>query len=207
VADGSRSDRTLRRQGEATRARILDTVPALAEIGFQAARVDDVVRLAGVSHGTFYLYFSNKEDLFRAAAQQCAEEAAKLAASLGPVAPGDDGLDALREWLAGYIDFYRRHGVVVRAWTENQVTDRSLARLGAASFARIVETLRTAMAMGSEAPPREVELRATALLALVERYAYIVTSRDLGFSDDEVVENLAALVHRGFFAPRTVSAA
>jgi AcrR family transcriptional regulator len=28
--------------------------------------VDDVVRRAQTSHGTFYLYFSNKEDLFKA---------------------------------------------------------------------------------------------------------------------------------------------
>ncbi len=36
------------------------------ERGFQAVRVDDVVRRAKISHGTFYLYFSNKEDLFKA---------------------------------------------------------------------------------------------------------------------------------------------
>ncbi len=207
AADGSRSDRTLRRQGEATRAKLLATVPALAEIGFQGARVDDVVRLAGVSHGTFYLYFSNKEDLFRAAAQQCAEEAAHLAETLGPVSPGVEGLAALEAWLAGFIDFYRRYGVVVRAWTENQVTDRSLARLGTRSFGRIARTLQGAMAEGSNATTRELELRSAALLALVERFSYIVTSRDLGFDDDEVVANLAVLVHRGFFAQRSVRAA
>ena len=56
--------------------------------------------------------------------------------------------------------------MVVRAWTENQVADRGLARLGTKSFARIVQTLRVAMAEGSDATPREIELRATALLAL-----------------------------------------
>jgi AcrR family transcriptional regulator len=41
---------------------------ALAEFGehgFQAVRVDDIVRRAQTSHGTFYLYFANKEDLFK----------------------------------------------------------------------------------------------------------------------------------------------
>jgi AcrR family transcriptional regulator len=37
-----------------------------AEKGFAATRLDDIAARAGVSKGTVYLYFSNKEDLFRA---------------------------------------------------------------------------------------------------------------------------------------------
>ena len=37
-----------------------------AEKGFAAARLDEIARRAGVSKGTLYLYFHNKEDLFRA---------------------------------------------------------------------------------------------------------------------------------------------
>lgn len=177
-------------------------VPALAEKGYQAARVDDVVRIAGVSHGTFYLYFANKEDLFRALAEQCADEAAELARSLGPVPPGAEGRAVLRAWLTEFIAFYRRYGVVIRAWTENQVTDRRLARLGTKSFGRIADTLRAAVADGPDATSREVQLRAAALLALIERFAYVVTSRDVGFDDETIVSNLATFVQRGFFTRR-----
>ena len=37
-----------------------------AEKGFAAAKVDEIARRAGVSKGTLYLYFKDKEDLFRA---------------------------------------------------------------------------------------------------------------------------------------------
>ncbi|KPK38428.1 MAG: hypothetical protein AMJ69_08410 [Gammaproteobacteria bacterium SG8_47] len=37
-----------------------------SERGFNATRLDDVARSAGVSKGTVYLYFENKEALFRA---------------------------------------------------------------------------------------------------------------------------------------------
>ncbi len=37
-----------------------------AEKGFAAAKLDDIARRAGVSKGTLYLYFQDKEDLFRA---------------------------------------------------------------------------------------------------------------------------------------------
>ena len=207
----------LRRQGRATRARLLEAaVPALAEHGFHAARVDDVVRLAGVSHGTFYLYFSNKEDLFRSLAEQCADDAAVLAASLGEVPTGPDGHAALRAWLDEFFDFYRRYGVVIRAWAENQVLDRELARLGVASFGRIADTLRHSIASAvlpgptrsskasraaASADARVVQLRADALLAMIERFAYVVSSRDLGFDHDQMIDDLARLVHRGFFQP------
>jgi AcrR family transcriptional regulator len=37
-----------------------------ADKGFAAARLDEIARRAGVSKGTLYLYFKDKEDLFRA---------------------------------------------------------------------------------------------------------------------------------------------
>ena len=37
-----------------------------AEKGFAAARLDEIARRAGVSKGTLYLYFKDKEELFRA---------------------------------------------------------------------------------------------------------------------------------------------
>ncbi len=40
------------------------------ERGFAATRLDDVARAAGVSKGTLYLYFSSKEELFKAVIQE-----------------------------------------------------------------------------------------------------------------------------------------
>ena len=63
----------------------------LAERGYQAARVDDIVRVAETSHGTFYLYFDNKQELFATLAHAAADDMAALADDLGPVGPGPDG--------------------------------------------------------------------------------------------------------------------
>ena len=58
-------DRELRAQGRATVRRLLEAgMIEFENRGFHGVRVDDVVRRAGISHGTFYLYVSNKEDLF-----------------------------------------------------------------------------------------------------------------------------------------------
>lgn len=58
--------RRWRRRSEARPGEIIDAaLEVFAEKGFTAARLDDVAKLAGVSKGTVYRYFENKEALFK----------------------------------------------------------------------------------------------------------------------------------------------
>jgi AcrR family transcriptional regulator len=55
-----------RRQPEARPGQILDAaLDIFAECGVTAARLEDIGKRAGVSKATIYLYFPNKEELFR----------------------------------------------------------------------------------------------------------------------------------------------
>src|SRR6478672_8571642 len=55
-----------RRLPEERPRQILDAAFAVfAERGLAAARLDDIAKRAGLSKGTIYLYFPNKEELFR----------------------------------------------------------------------------------------------------------------------------------------------
>src|SRR5438105_8969940 len=93
-------ERELRAQGKKTMRKLLDAAMEVFDRrGYHAARVDDIVKVANTSHGTFYLYFANKEDLFRALLADASAEMNALARTLGPVGPGVDGRDELREWL------------------------------------------------------------------------------------------------------------
>jgi AcrR family transcriptional regulator len=70
---GGSTERTLRwrRRKEARPTEILAAALALfAERGFAATRLDDVALRAGVTKGTLYLYFPNKEELFEAVVRQ-----------------------------------------------------------------------------------------------------------------------------------------
>jgi AcrR family transcriptional regulator len=181
-------------------SRLLDAgMQVLGERGYHAARVDDVVRLANVSHGTFYLYFSNKEDLFRALAVRCADEMTELVGSLGGVAPDATGVDELRRWLGEFVATYRRYGVVIRGWMEDQVASRDLASLGARTFDEIAGSLVERLADRHDGDRHHAEVSAAALLAMIERSTYFLTSRNLPVPDDEFVDTLARVVHRGFF--------
>jgi AcrR family transcriptional regulator len=182
------------RQGERTRARLLDAgARVLAERGYASTRVDDVVRVAETSRGTFYLYFRDKEDLFRTLATAAAEEMATLAQSLPPMRGDDAGRAALRGFLGDFLEVYERHGSVIRAWAENQIADRALVALGLDTFGRIAEILGDRMQADGDG------LGATIFLATLERLVYFVTSRDLGLDADTLLDELAGMLHRAFF--------
>lgn len=60
-----RPRRKLQTPNEDVRARIFDAAAELvAEEGFPNLRIDELAQRAGVSVGTFYLYFEGKDDLF-----------------------------------------------------------------------------------------------------------------------------------------------
>lgn len=182
--------------------RLLDAaMRVFADRGFHAARVDDIVRAARTSHGTFYLYFANKEDLLRALAMECAHELDDLAAGLGEIGPDADGATELERFLGEFFATYRRYGPVIRAWMEGDIDDRATSALGVAAFTNIAtalgERMRRAGASGDDAS-------ISALMALLERFAYFLVSRRLDFDSDAVLVNVTLMVHRGFFGAPVV---
>ena len=193
--------RELRIQGRRTRKRLLDAAAVVfSDKGYHATRVDDIVRRARTSHGTFYLYFANKEDLFHALAVQCAEDMTALAADLGPVGPGPDGAEELRSWLRRFLTTYRRYGTVIRAWMEDQAIDRELRRLGRRAFADITVSLVQRLEERRAPHLADAGTASVALLAMIERFFYFVTSRDLELDDEVLLTTLSTVIHRGFFA-------
>jgi AcrR family transcriptional regulator len=166
--------------------------------GYHAARVDDIVKVARTSHGTFYLYFSNKEDLFRALAGEVADEMQVLAESLGPLVPGDDGRAALRDWIQRFADLYEQYGPVVRAWTEAEMASLEFGKLGTdvlSWFTRVLtERIRTV------APPGiDPVIAALALVAMLERLNYYVISHQVRIDPTQMVETLARVTHAALF--------
>ena len=185
--------------------RLLDAaMRVFADRGYHAARVDDIVRAARTSHGTFYLYFSNKEDLLRALAIECAQEIDALADRIGPVSRDADGAIELREFLRAFFTTYRRYGPVMRAWMEGHVADREVSHLGVRAFTDIATVLGRRM---REAGQPADQATVSALMALLERDAYFFVSRRIDVDDDTMLGTLTHVVHRGFFGATLAASA
>src|SRR5215469_3834951 len=108
-------DRELRAQGRETVRKLLDAgMIEFEERGFNGVRVDDVVRRAGISHGTFYLYFSNKEDLFKALLRDALHDMKIVAGDFPVVTSDETGLKVLRQWVRKFFAAYNAHATVLR---------------------------------------------------------------------------------------------
>jgi AcrR family transcriptional regulator len=67
VGEAPRRGRPAAGQDPAKRSQILEGArQVFIDVGFDAASMNDITRAAGVSKGTIYVYFENKEDLFEA---------------------------------------------------------------------------------------------------------------------------------------------
>jgi AcrR family transcriptional regulator len=65
--NATRTEQRWTRRKQARPAEILDAaLKVFAAKGYAAARMDDIAREAGVTKGTIYLYFADKETLFKA---------------------------------------------------------------------------------------------------------------------------------------------
>ncbi|WP_172327053.1 TetR/AcrR family transcriptional regulator [Mangrovicoccus sp. HB161399] len=89
-------------QDPAKRAQILDGARTVfAQLGFDAASMNDITREAGVSKSTIYVYFSSKEELFEALISEARERIfAEILAELDRPGPIAEVLHAYGQHLA-----------------------------------------------------------------------------------------------------------
>ena len=191
--------RELRARGRNTRRRLLDAGAAvLASKGYHATRVDDVVKLARTSHGTFYLYFSNKEELFRALAAEVAAEMQAVAEALEPLHAGATGRARLQRWIKQFVEAYRRNGSVIRAWTEAEIGGSEFGRLGNDLLTQFTGLVVDRFA---EVAPPDVDpaIATLALVAMLERLNYYALTEQVRVEPDAVAETLARVTHAALF--------
>ena len=199
IAGEPASRRALRSQGRKTMRKLLDAAMVVfARRGYYAARVDDIVKVARTSHGTFYLYFSNKEDLLRALVAEAGEVVATLDTSLGPVGDDDQGWCELRRWMEQFSEAWQRYAPVLRAWTDLAMSDAELSAQGHAAAGAVAQTLASRIAEGGSQPGIEPGVAAMAVVAMVERFHYLRQFAGQPI-DAQSLDTLTTMVHRALF--------
>jgi AcrR family transcriptional regulator len=174
--DGPALPRTSR--GERTRARLRDAArEVFAERGYAAARVEDVVAVAGVSHGTFYTYFTNKAGALDALIDETARE---LQAVVEEPWDGPDAAAAIAAVIERFVGIFAEHADVVGTWLEASAHEthfrHRLREVRDGYIARVAAQLDPAL----EGTGHDPSVAAAALVAMVEGYA----TQGLRFDDE-----------------------
>src|SRR5262249_30869678 len=143
-------DRELRAQGRPTPRRPLGARPApVHRRGFQAVRVDDIVRRARTSHGTFYLYFSNKDDFFKALLRDALHDMGVITDAFPVVTRNDAGRAALRQWVRTFCETYSAHAAVIRILSQADVVGEEVWGDGLQLLFRLAEAITQGMTAAS----------------------------------------------------------
>ncbi len=203
-------ERELGRQGRETVRKLLEA--ALAEFddkGFQEVRVDDVVRRAKTSHGTFYLYFANKDDLFRTMLRDALRDMEIITGDFPVVTRNDAGREALRLWVRKFCETYAAHAPVLRILSSADDVNDEVYGDGLQLSFRVAEAITQGMTAAAAAArggsgdaggvPEHAELTAFACLMMLERVNYLL-SVEVRLPRDEMADRISAIIYAAFHA-------
>jgi AcrR family transcriptional regulator len=182
-------DRTLREQGRLLRERLLaGAVDVFVGRGYHDTRVDDIVDAAGVSHGSFYRYFANKEELFRELAASAANAMLDL---LDQLTDADSG--ARQDWAEQWFDTYAGNGAIFGIWAEQSPGAEDFGGLGTDVAMAVRNRLSGLLAGRSGGDP---DVDAIAMLALLEQAPTLVRSH--GVPERRAVHAMVTVIGNAF---------
>ena len=170
--------------------------------GYANTRMSDIATAAGVSHGTVYTWFDDKEALLRALVDDIVTEV------FAALAIGDEVPEPERRMLEAnrrYLVAYRRHGRMLEVVEEAAATDAryrdALAGVRRDHVARVTHDIERLQKAGVAERDVDPAVAAGALCAMVEgfgRHWYGRGEQAVSTHDDETaVETLTRLWARG----------
>jgi AcrR family transcriptional regulator len=187
-----RAPRTSR--GARTRARILAAAERVfGDRGFYGARITEITRLSGVALGTFYVYFSSKDEIFRVLVQTLNHDLRRT------LAEGTRGLSSRAEvearGLALFLKFLQRHRKLYRIVKQAEIIDPPLFRWYYRRIAKgYARGLRSAMERG-EIEPRDPELVAYALMGVADFIGMRYVTLNGGLSPKQLHQLSELILH------------
>jgi AcrR family transcriptional regulator len=95
--------RRLQARGQRTRQKLLDAAEQVfAALGYHEASIVKITEAAGVSQGTFYLYFAGKKDVFDELVRELNRRVRRAMSEAA-----DEGATRVHQELAGFHAFFR----------------------------------------------------------------------------------------------------
>jgi AcrR family transcriptional regulator len=164
--------------------------------GFIDARITDITEQAGVAAGSFYTYFTSKEDAFAAVMDEVNEE--MLHPRLRDVSDRDDPIAVIEAANRAYLISYRHNAKLMALMEQVALVDPQFRQLriqrARAFTARNAQALKRLQERGLARTDLDSRRAATALSAMVSRTAYLRYVQGLGTDSlESLVQTLTEL--------------
>ncbi|HWH92806.1 MAG TPA: TetR/AcrR family transcriptional regulator [Baekduia sp.] len=161
-------------RGARTRAALVAAARTVFERdGYLDARLTDITAEARCATGSFYTYFTNKQEIFAAVLEEAQEE--MLHPHVREVTDAEDPIAVIEASNRAYLEAYERNAKLMRLLEQVSTVDqdvRELRRRRGELFAeRNARSIRDLQARGLADPELDPLLAARALSAMVSRMA------------------------------------
>ena len=188
-------------RGLRTRAALIAAARKVFErMGYLDARLIDITRAAKCSAGTFYTYFSSKEEIFAAVLEVAQED--MLHPGMPHVATEDDPAAIIEASNRAYLQAYQRNAKLMGLLEQVASVDpefRELRTLRSNAFVRRnARSIARLQANGQADPDLDSLLAARALSGMMSRFAFghFVTREDRDDTPVTTDEDLVQIVTR-----------
>jgi AcrR family transcriptional regulator len=162
--------------------------------GYSSARVSDIVALAGLSHGSFYSYYTNKEMIFRALADQVVRQiGAASASSYRGADPRQRVASSNRNYLGAFRENARMMAVVEEVATVNPEFAVFRRQLWAETVDRVRKSMERDRSDGWVDETLDLGMVSYALVGMVERFAFTWFVLGVPFDWDAAVSHLTGM--------------
>lgn len=194
-----RTEGLTKRASNTVRALVAAGAEQFRAKGYHRTSVDDIVEAAGFARGTFYKYFSEKQDLLTTLCIESADRALDLAHGLRELDLTDPGDTAPSEWLKAFIEYTEHYSGSIEAWTERTADSELVHGLGAYAQASIDISLLKVLAPYPRTYPFDPILSALILRALITRLPQAAQEMEEPLTPDETIDLILTAIRRGFF--------
>jgi AcrR family transcriptional regulator len=193
------------RRGAQTRQRLVEAAATVfSEYGYSAARIADMVRMAGISHGNFYRHFPGKDEALLAVLEEPLAEL-RRASGRDPEPVHHRGLD-LGELIranTNYFAVYARQRHLFRVMREAAAVNPDFARLWLSVrqgfVGRTAHWLAALVEAGQLEPGVDVDLLAETLGSMMEHLAYVQIALPAELPRPETIDALGRVTGESWY--------
>ncbi len=184
------------------RRKLMDaSIEVFLQKGFLHSKVDDVVELANVSHGTFYHYFRNKSDVLHSVVDETSE-LMNRAAERPMIGHSGSAYQSLTTSIHDFLREFVDHWPTIKTWKEMEPHDQRLQErwqeLRDRLTAGIGKQIARSVARG-ECSAIDSRTAAEALSGMIENYALQSLRRGERMDLDLVSSTLARIWFFGIY--------
>lgn len=169
------------------------------EEGYDGASVSQVVDRAGVSRGTFYIYFESKEDILQTIAEQIESDIQSMQTGIDDAVAGEAlrAAELIRASTRRFLRFYRENAkmmaVLEQVATHHPLFKQLRLRMRRSAAVRAIGLIERLQSAGVVPPDVDARYAAVALTGMVDRFAYVWFILEEQFEEDTAVDVLSRL--------------